>query len=154
MRTTILLAVISLFLLPSQLLAQAPDDTLAIKKACLDYVEGWATGDISRIENGVSPELVKRTISRDKDGLCFTSNMSRSHLSIVSKANQAGVKAPDLDPGKPYKPEIIIFDIQGDYALVKINSQKFGFFDYCQVAKFNGEWKIINVLWGFLPQKK
>jgi len=65
-----------------------------------------------------------------------------------------GVKAPDQEPGKPYTPDIRICDITGDYALVKAVSAKYGFFDYCQLAKFNGEWQIINVLWGPLPQKK
>ena len=40
-----------------------------------------------------------------------------------------------------------------DYALVKTVTTKYGFFDYCQLARFNGEWKIINVLWGWLPQR-
>jgi len=154
MKTTMILTVISLFLFNVKISAQTQEDSLAIAAACRNYVEGWAGGDMERVEKGVSPELVKRTISRDKDGFCFTNNMSRSQLLFVTKMNKGGVKAPDLESGKPYNPDIKIFDITGDYALVKAVSAKYGFFDYCQLAKFNGEWQIINVLWGPLPPKK
>lgn len=39
-----------------------------------------------------------------------------------------------------------------DYAMARASNTKYGFFDYCQLARFNGEWKIINVLWGWLPR--
>ena len=133
---------------------QTKDDSLAIEKACRNYVEGWATGDMDRVAKGVSPELVKRTVSQDKEGVSFTNNMSASLLLLVTKNNKEGVKGKDLEPDKPFKLDVQIYDISGDFALAKTMNSKYGFFDYCQLAKFNGEWKIINVLWGFLPQKK
>ena len=48
--------------------AQTKNDSLAIEKACRDYVEGWATGDMDRVAKGVSPELVKLTVGKDKEG--------------------------------------------------------------------------------------
>ncbi len=76
---------------PVKFYAQTPADSLAIEKACRDYVEGWAEGDAGRVALGVSPKLVK------------TANT------------------------------------------------KYGFFDYCQLAKVNGKWTVMNVLWGYLP---
>ena len=134
--------------------AQTKEDSLAIEKACRNYVEGWATGDMDRVAKGVSPELVKRTVSQDKEGVSFTNNMSASLLLIATKGNKEGVKGKDLEPDKPFKLNVHIFDITGDFALVKTVNTKYGFFDYCQLAKFNGEWKIINVLWGWLPKEK
>jgi hypothetical protein len=134
--------------------AQTKQDSLAIEKACRNYVEGWATGDMDRVAKGVSPELVKRTVSQDKEGVSFTINMSASLLLIATKGNKEGVKGKDLEPDKPFKLDVCIHDITGDYALVKTVNTKYGFFDYCQLAKFNGEWRIFNVLWGWLPQKK
>jgi hypothetical protein len=137
-------------------LAQAPakSDSLAIETACRNYVEGWATGDMERVAKGVSPELVKRTVSQDKEGQSFTNNMGTSLLLVATKMNKEGVKGKDLEPDKPFKLDVHICDISGDYALAKTVNTKYGFFDYCQLAKFNGEWKIMNVLWGWLPQKK
>ena len=134
--------------------AQIKEDSLAIDKACRDYVEGWAKGDIDRVANGVSPELVKRSVGQDKEGVSYTIFMSASLLEIATKGNKEGVRAKDLEPDKEFRLDVFIYDITGDFALAKTVNTKFGFFDYCQLAKFNGEWKIINVLWGWLPQEK
>lgn len=136
-----------------QMKAQTRQDSLAVEKACRDYVEGWATGDAERVARGVSPELVKRTVGQDKDGVCYTNNMSASLLLIATKGNKEGVRGKDLEPDKPFKLDVIIFDMTADYALVKTGNTKYGFFDYCQLARFNGEWKIFNVLWGWLSKR-
>lgn len=137
-----------------KLTAQTKADSLAVEKACRDYVEGWAEGNVERVAQGVSPELTKRTVSQDKDGMSFTNDMSASLLLLVTKRNKEGVRSTDLEPEKPFKLDVHIYDITGDYALAKTVNTKYGFFDYCQLAKVNGEWKVINVLWGWLPQKK
>jgi Putative lumazine-binding len=124
----------------------------AIEKACRDYVEGWAEGNIERVERGVSPELVKRTIGVDDSGMSFTQNMSASLLKRLTALNKEGVRAEDFEPGVPFKVDVFIYDVTGDYALAKAVNTKYGFFDYCELAKFNGEWKIINVLWDILPE--
>jgi hypothetical protein len=148
-----LLLVFSVMLFPGFVLrAQTKADSSSIEKACRDYVEGWATGDADRVAKGVSPELVKRTIGQDKEGNCYTNNMSASLLITVTRMNKEGVKGKDLEPDKPFKLDVRICDITGDYALARTATTKYGFFDYCQLARFNGEWKIINVLWGFLPK--
>ena len=134
-------------------MAQTKSDSLAIEKACRDYVEGWVTGNADRVAQGISPELVKRTVSLDKEGASFTNNMSASLLIMITKMNKEGVKAKDLEPDKPFSLDVRIYDISGDFALARTANTKYGFFDYCQLAKFNGEWKIINVLWGMLPKK-
>jgi hypothetical protein len=149
-----ILMVVAFVLSGMQLKAQTKQDSLSIEKACRDYVEGWATGDADRVAKGVSPELVKRTIGQDKEGMSFTNNMSASLLIVATKMNKEGVRGKDLEPDKPFKLDVRIFDITGDYALAKAVNTKYGFFDYCQLAKYNGEWKIINVLWGWVPQKK
>jgi hypothetical protein len=136
-----------------QMKAQTKQDSLAVEKACRDYVEGWATGDAERVARGVSPELVKRTVGQDKEGVCYTNNMSASLLFIATKGNKEGVRGKDLEPDKPFKLDVMIFDMTADYALVKTANTKYGFFDYCQLARFNGEWKIFNVLWGWLPKR-
>lgn len=153
MKKTIYLTMIAMMFYGLALNAQTKQDSLAIEMACRNYVEGWAEGNVERVAQGVSPELVKRTISRDKDGVNSISNMGASLLINASKMNKDGNKARDFEPDKNFKLDVFIYDITGDYALAKTVNTKYGFFDYCQLAKFNGEWKIINVLWGMLPQK-
>jgi hypothetical protein len=137
-----------------KLSSQTKADSLAVEKACRNYVEGWAEGNVDRVAQGVSPELTKRTVSQDKDGMSFTNDMSASLLLQISKRNKDGVRLNDLEPDKAFNLDVYIYDITGDFALAKTVNTKYGFFDYCQLAKVNGEWKVINVLWGWLPQKK
>ena len=55
----------------------------------------------------------------------------------------------DVDPQELLKVEVILFDISNDIATVKATQNKFAFFDYLHLAKMNGEWKIINILWAW-----
>jgi hypothetical protein len=153
MKKQMILSAVFLLFFTVTLVAQAPADTMAIEKACRDYVEGWAEGDAGRVSLGVSPELVKRTVGKDQDGEAYTSDMSASMLVAATKRNRGGVNMRDQEPGKPFSLEVTVYDITGDFALAKTVNTKYGFFDYCQLAKVNGEWKVINVLWGYIPSK-
>ena len=152
MKKSIFLSVLCLLFSTVTFYAQTPADSLAIEKACRDYVEGWAEGDAGRVAMGVSPELVKRTVGKDQDGAAYISDMSASLLMAATKRNRGGVNMRDLEPGKPFSLRVTIYDITGEFALARTVNTKFGFFDYCQLAKVNGEWKVINVLWGNIPR--
>ena len=153
MKKTVILSAMYLLFFTVPLVAQTPADSIAIENACRDYVEGWAEGDAGRVARGVSPELVKRTLGKDQDGAGYTSEMSASMLVAVTKRNRGGVNMRDQEPGKPFSLGVTVYDITGEFALAKTVNTKYGFFDYCQLAKVNGEWKVINVLWGYIPQK-
>lgn len=127
-------------------LGQTTQDTLAIKKAVTDYIEGWATGDISRILNAVSPELSKRRVAASGE-LVFVQDMSRSLLCMSALGNAKGVRMPDLTPDKKLVAEVKILDIDGINASAKAWNAKYGFFDYLHLSKAGGKWMIINVLW-------
>jgi len=127
-------------------LGQTKEDTLAIRKATLDYIEGWASGNVERIHNSVSPELSKRRVATAGD-LVYVQDMSHSLLCASALGNAKGVRMPDLTPGKELSPEIKILDIDGTNASVKTWNAKYGFFDYIHLSKTGGKWLIINVLW-------
>jgi hypothetical protein len=90
----LMLAVV--FVLPA--LGQTNEDSLAIRKAITDYIEGWATGNVERIQNAVSPELSKRRVAASGE-LVFAQDMSRSLLCASALANAKGVRMQDLTPG-------------------------------------------------------
>jgi len=75
-----------------------------------------------------------------------------SLLLTATRMNREGVKGKDLQPDQPFKLDVRILDITGDFATARTVNAKYGFFDYCHLAKFDGEWKILNVLWGWLPK--
>jgi len=146
----IILMLAVVFTLPT--FGQTKEDTLAIKKAVTDYIEGWATGNVERIQNAVSPELSKRRVAASGE-LVFAQDMSRSLLCASALGNTNGVRMPDLTPGKELVPEIKILDIDGTNASVKTWNAKYGFFDYIHISKAGGKWMIVNVLWDMNSRK-
>jgi len=133
--------------------AQSKMDSMAVEKACRDYVEGWIEGNGNRIDQGVSVNLVKRTINENEEGESYVrGGLGSSALISASRKNKGKPINKDLHPDDKFNLEVVIYDITGKFALVKTTTRKYGFFDYCQLAKYNGEWKIFNVLWGYLPQ--
>jgi len=133
-------------------LGQTNEDSLGIKKAITDYIEGWATGNVERIQNAVSPELSKRRVAASGE-LVFAQDMSRSLLCASALANAKGVRMQDLTPGKELVPEIKILDIDGTNASAKTWNAKYGFFDYIHLSKAGGKWMIVNVLWDMNSKK-
>lgn len=129
-----------------QTFAQTEGDTLAIEKAVKDYVEGWATGNIQRIQDAVSAELAKRRVA-SAGTFVYVQDMSRSLLCASAMNNVGGVKMNDLTPGKELEVKVKILDIDGINASVKSVNDKYGFFDYVHLSKAGGKWMIINVLW-------
>lgn len=115
-------------------------DSLAIRQTMLDYVEGYYNADWQRVTKAVHPELVKRIIITDSSGMSAINNQGASTLIL-------GAKRRKKENGEPFKADIHVYDIFKNVALAKIATNKFLFIDYAQLAKINGEWKIINVLW-------
>ena len=137
-----------LFLCPVLLSAQGTAaDSVAIREAAYNYVGGFYSSDSVKVAKAVHPELVKRII-RTMNGEYRIANMSASELASGAKRFK---KPADPNPAEPFKLDIIIYDIAQDIATIKIINNKLKFFDYAQLAKIKGEWKIINVLWAMTP---
>ena len=121
-------------------------DDEAITKTALDYIEGWYTGDAARMERALYPELAKRMISTDpKTGRSQFNHMGA--LALVQRTREGiGTKIPADRQLK----DVTILDRFNNAAVVKIVASDW--VDYLEVAKFNGDWKIINVLWELKPK--
>jgi len=139
---------ISLSFLDGVAIAQdkSPDDNSAIAKTALDSIEGWSAGDAVRMEHALHPELAKRMISTDPK----TGRSQFNHIGAITLGQRTrdggGKKTP---PDRQLK-EIKILDRYNNAAVVKIVASDW--IDYLEVAKFNGDWKIINVLWELKPK--
>jgi Putative lumazine-binding len=136
----------SILILNGVAVAQTSDDeNVAITKTALDYIEGWYTGDATRMERALHPELAKRMISTDpKTGRSQFNHMGA--MTLVQRTRDGGGKK--TPPDRQLK-EIKILDRYNDAAVVKIIASDW--IDYLEVEKFNGDWKIINVLWELKP---
>jgi len=132
-----------------KIIAQTPADTVAIKECIMNYIEGYYQADANRMDKALHPELAKRAVFTDKAGNPFIQGMGKSLLIHATRNN---TNKNVLNPDAEFKAEIQIFDITGINASAKCTTNKFTFFDYFHLAKWNDEWKIINVLWNMLPQ--
>jgi hypothetical protein len=123
--------------------AQTAADSTAIKTTALDYVEGWYTADAARMERAVHPELAKRIVQNDQNG--------RSRLGQQSAMTLVGsTRGAQLVPAAQQVKDIRILDIFGNTASVRADMT--GWIDYMHLAKWNGQWKIVNVLWELKPR--
>ena len=122
------------------------DESAAITKTALNYIEGWYEGDAARMESALHPELAKRMIYTDpKSGRSQFNHMGAMAL-VQGTKRGGGTQTPKEKQLK----EVTILDRFNNAAVVKIVASDW--IDYLQVAKFNGEWKIINVLWELKPK--
>lgn len=124
-------------------LAGADED--AITKAALDYCEGWYTGDAERMEGCLHPELAKRIVRTDANGRSRLDNMGAMRLVQAVRAGR-GKNTPKDQQQK----DIEILDVYGNVAAVKAVMS--GWIDYMHLAKTDGKWLIVNVLWEMKPE--
>jgi hypothetical protein len=119
-------------------------DARAIRQAALDYIEGWYEGAADRMARAVHPELVKRIVSSDR-GASRIENMGASML-------VAGVRAGfgKQTPKDRQLKDVTILDRFENAAAVKIVASDW--IDYLHVAKVDGRWVIVNVLWERKPR--
>lgn len=127
--------------------AQAADETAAIRQTALDYVEGWYEGNAERMERALHPELAKRIVRTGPEGRSRLDQMSA--MALVQGVKRGGGK--DTPKDRQQK-DVIILDVFGNTASVKCVMS--GWIDYMHMAKFNGRWVIVNVLWEVKPAKK
>lgn len=133
-----------LFLASYKSFAQTQKDSLQIKEACLNYIEGYYEGNVERMEKALHPELAKRIIRTDpQSGRQRFDQMSALTLINITKMG-GGSSIPKEQRILDYK----LLDIMGNNASAKTIAK--GFMDYIHLSKWNGEWKIVNVLWDFV----
>lgn len=120
--------------------AQTAADSAAIKATALDYIEGWYEGNAERMERAVHPDLAKRIINTNQQGRNVLGHQSA--MTLVQNTRRGGGK--DTPPAQVRK-DVRILDVFGNTASVRVDAGTW--IDYLHIAKWNGRWVIINVLW-------
>ena len=128
--------------------SQSASDSAAIRSTALDYVEGWYDGNPQRMARAVHPELVKRIVVSDTaTGQSVLQNMGATAL-VNGTRHGYGKSTPKERQQK----DVTILDIFGNAASAK--AVMADWIDYMQLAKVNGRWVIVNVLWEKKPESK
>lgn len=111
-------------------------DLNAINQTALDYIEGWYDCDESRATNALHPDLTKR----------FIDNNSLHSMGVGDMLDLIRKREGEKFTGDR-QIKITVLDLFKDIAAVKVESAEYH--DYVHIGKINGNWVIINVLWGF-----
>ena len=120
---------------------QRDSEAEAIRQTALDYIEGWYTGNTERMERSLHPELAKRIV------IPAANNANEDRLSQMSAMRlvQLTRSGMGIIPEYEQRKEVIILDRDGRSASAKIVASTW--IDYLHLAKWEGRWVIVNVLW-------
>ena len=125
-------------------------DEQAVHAAILDYVEGIYSVDSTRIERSVHPDLRKRGYWFSKKDSEYKNNLDMTFDELVHLSatwNKSGKRANENSVKK-----IEIYEVTDKTASAKLTAA-WGM-DYFHLAKLNGRWYIMNVLWQSIVQEE
>ena len=148
MRTLVLILLSGFLFSVSEVQAQtqvSDADRAAITQTALDYVEGWYEANAERMERALHPDLAKRVVFTNDRGQSRLDQMSA--MGLVQGVKRGGGKDT---PKEKQQKDITILDVFGNAASVKAVMS--GWIDYMHMAKVNGRWVIVNVLWELKPR--
>jgi hypothetical protein len=148
MTKTAIAALILAIALPLQAAQSgAAADRAAVQQAALDYVEGIYTSDVARIERSVHPQLTKRGFWRESPTLPWGPQSTMTYDQLVALTKTWNAKK---DRDTTIK-KVDIYEVLDQTASAKITAM-WGV-DYLHLAKYDGRWKIINIVWQAHPVK-
>lgn len=135
-------------MLPAALAAQSAADSAGVRAAALDYVEAIYRVDTARIVRSVRPELAKRGYFIPRGQTAYANSpMTFAQLIDVARAfNARGQVNAETAPR-----EVVILDLLDQTASIKLVAS-WGI-DYMHLAKYDGRWMIVNVLWQSPPPR-
>jgi hypothetical protein len=147
-KTALFLLFLAIFAFQANAQTKVSDeDRAAITQTALDYIEGFYEGSAERMERALHPDLAKRIVRTNDRGQSRLDQMSA--MALVQITRGGGGKNTPKD--KQQK-DVTILDVYENVATVKLVATDW--IDYMHIAKYNGRWVIVNVLWEMKPQKK
>ena len=127
--------------------AQAQEmDRAGVERAALDYLEGFYEGSTDKIRRGVHPEVLKFGFYRESAGEAYQ-QVPMSFEEMLAFATQ--VKESGRQPGPDAPKRVEILDVLDQTAVAKVYA--WWGTDYLTMARYHGEWKIVQVLWQSPP---
>ena len=126
--------------------AQTAPDRDAIKRTALNYAEGWYEGNADKMESALSPDLAKRIARTNAQNQTRLDHMTAMAL-VQGTRGGSGKQTPAAEQQK----DVTVLDVLGGAATVKLEMRDW--IDYMHIAKINGKWLIVNVLWEMKPRK-
>ncbi len=122
------------------------DDRAAVERAVLDYLEALYDADPAKIQQSVHPDLQKSGFFHGADGRFQEGSMTYDQLyRLAAEWNADGRRDTRNAPR-----EIHVLDLLDQTASAKLVAS-WGI-DYLHLARYDGQWKIVQVLWQEHPR--
>ena len=145
-RLSLTLALIVLVAAAPRASAQTAADSAGIRQAALDYIEGWYAGDADRMTRAVHPELAKRIVRTDPK----SNRSSLGQMGAMTLVNSTRMGGGKQTPEAQRRKDVRILDIYQGAAVARVDASTW--VDYLELARWNGQWVIVNVLWELRPE--
>jgi hypothetical protein len=126
--------------------AAAGADSAAVRRAVLDYVEGFYEGDTTKLVRSVWSEVRKYGYWRAKDSASYAAE-AMPWSEIIGYAKQVKARGKPTPASAPKLVEL--FEVQDQTASAKLTA--WWGTDYLLLGKQDGRWMITHVLWQSAP---
>ena len=126
--------------------AQSDADREAVRRAALDYVEGFYEGDTAKLARAVRADSHKYGFARARNATAY-SGEPMSWQEMMDYANRVKANNRPAPATAPKKVELL--DVLDQTAAVKLTA--WWGTDYMLLAKYDGRWMITHVLWQSPP---
>lgn len=123
--------------------AQTSADTAAIRATAHDYIDGWYSGDADRMERSLHTHLAKRLVYENSRKMSALVDLTAAELVQSTRAGHGKI------PKDQWRDSVTVLAIFGNTAMVRVDATTW--VDFLQEIRWNGEWKIINVVWENRP---
>lgn len=134
-----------LLIMSASISAQTPNDRAAVERAALNYLEGFYEGSTDKIRQSVHPDANKFGFYM-QDGAYHRVPMSFDGMLEYAEDVKAKGNYPDKDAPK----RVEILDVLDQTAVAKVYAWWGS--DYMTLAKYDGKWMIVQVLWQTEPE--
>jgi hypothetical protein len=140
---------LSLLLTAAPIVASAQDaDREGVRRAVLDYVEGFYEGDSTKHLRSIRPEVFKYGFYIPRDSTKYAGQQ----MTWAGFFNYTRNVRTQNRPAPPNSPkQIEIYDVLDQTASAKLTA--YWGVDYLLLAKYDGKWMITHVLWQTPPRK-
>ncbi len=141
MKYLLFLTLLFATVIPAQ--AQSPDDEHLIKRAALNYIEGFYEGDSTKLKESLKPSLFKYGYWRSSETGEFGDEIHMSYQDAIQYAVDVQERQNFPSADAPRKVEIL--DRMSKIAAVKITA--WWGVDYMLLSKQDDKWMISQVIW-------
>jgi len=126
---------------------QASRDREGVRRAVLDYVEGFYEGDTSKLVRSVHPDVHKFGfwVPRDSTGYVGEAMPWADFLSYARRIREQGTQARPTAPK-----DIAVFEVLDQTASAMLGA--WWGTDHLLLARYDGRWMIRMVLWQSPPR--